>query len=91
VLHNATSKVAVIGMICGQPRELGRDNIRVNAIAPSAVARGVEFLGERLKRGLDGRHTPLTLSWVGDIFNDSETMPAPLIAPNMRVKHSKDI
>lgn len=37
VLHYTTSKAAVIGMTRGLARELGRDNIRVNAIAPSAV------------------------------------------------------
>ena len=37
VLHYTTSKAAVIGMTRGLARELGRDNIRVNAVAPSAV------------------------------------------------------
>ena len=36
-LHYATSKAAVIGMTRALARELGRDWIRVNAIAPSAV------------------------------------------------------
>ena len=36
-LHYATSKAAVIGMTRALARELGRDSIRVNAIAPSAV------------------------------------------------------
>lgn len=37
VLHYTTSKAAVIGITKGLARELGRENIRVNAIAPSAV------------------------------------------------------
>jgi len=36
-LHYATSKAAVIGMTRSLARELGRDWIRVNAVAPSAV------------------------------------------------------
>ena len=54
-LHYTTSKAAVIGMTRGLARELGRDNIRVNAIAPSAVmTEGTrEFLGDKLDRGLD--------------------------------------
>lgn len=54
-LHYTTSKAAVIGMTRGLARELGRDNIRVNAVAPSAVmTEGTrEFLGDKLDRGLD--------------------------------------
>jgi NAD(P)-dependent dehydrogenase (short-subunit alcohol dehydrogenase family) len=39
----------------GLARELGRDNIRVNAIAPSAVMTEgtAEFFGERMDRGLE--------------------------------------
>ena len=36
-LHYTTSKAAVIGMTRGLARELGKDNIRVNAVAPAAV------------------------------------------------------
>jgi len=36
-LHYAASKGAVIGFTRGLARELGRDNIRVNAIAPSLI------------------------------------------------------
>ncbi len=36
-LHYTTSKAAVIGLTRGLARELGRDRIRVNAVAPSAV------------------------------------------------------
>jgi NAD(P)-dependent dehydrogenase (short-subunit alcohol dehydrogenase family) len=54
-LHYTTSKAAVIGLTRGLARELGRDNIRVNAVAPSAVMTEgtVEFLGEKLDRGLE--------------------------------------
>ena len=54
-LHYTTSKAAVIGMTRGLARELGRDNIRVNAVAPSAVmTEGTrEFLADKLDRGLD--------------------------------------
>ena len=49
-LHYTTSKAAVIGLTRGLARELGRDNIRVNTVAPSAVMTEgtVEFFGERL-------------------------------------------
>jgi len=36
-LHYTVSKAAVVGLTRGLARELGRDNIRVNSIAPSAV------------------------------------------------------
>ena len=54
-LHYTTSKAAVIGMTRGLARELGRDNIRVNAVAPSAVlTEGTqEFFGDKLDRALD--------------------------------------
>jgi p-cumic alcohol dehydrogenase len=54
-LHYTTSKAAVIGLTRGLARELGRDNIRVNAIAPSAVMTEgtAEFFGERLDHGLE--------------------------------------
>jgi NAD(P)-dependent dehydrogenase (short-subunit alcohol dehydrogenase family) len=54
-LHYTTSKAAVIGLTRGLARELGRDNIRVNAVAPSAVMTEgtAEFFGDRLDRGLD--------------------------------------
>jgi NAD(P)-dependent dehydrogenase (short-subunit alcohol dehydrogenase family) len=46
------SKAAVIGMTRTMARELGRDNIRVNAVAPSAVmTEGTsEFFGEKLDK-----------------------------------------
>ena len=54
-LHYTTSKAAVIGMTRGLARELGRDNIRVNAVAPSAVmTEGTrEFLADQMDRALD--------------------------------------
>jgi p-cumic alcohol dehydrogenase len=54
-LHYTVSKAAVIGLTRGLARELGRDRIRVNAIAPSAVmTEGTrEFFGERVDRALD--------------------------------------
>jgi 3-oxoacyl-[acyl-carrier protein] reductase len=53
-LHYTTSKAAVIGLTRGLARELGRDNIRVNALAPSAVLTEgtTEFFGDKLDRAL---------------------------------------
>jgi len=54
-LHYTTSKAAVIGLTRGLARELGRDDIRVNALAPSAVLTDgtQEFFGNRSARALD--------------------------------------
>ena len=66
-LHYTTSKAAVIGLTRGLARELGRDNIRVNALAPSAVmTEGTqEFFGDKLDRALEtirvGQSLPRTL------------------------------
>jgi NAD(P)-dependent dehydrogenase (short-subunit alcohol dehydrogenase family) len=54
-LHYTTSKAAVIGLTRGLARELGRDNIRVNAVAPSAVlTEGTrEFFAQKTDTALD--------------------------------------
>ena len=54
-LHYTTSKAAVIGLTRGLARELGRDDIRVNAVAPSAVlTEGTrEFFAEKTDKALD--------------------------------------
>jgi 3-oxoacyl-[acyl-carrier protein] reductase len=49
-LHYTTSKAAVIGLTRGLARELGRENIRVNAIAPSLV------MTEGTKEFFGGKH-----------------------------------
>jgi 3-oxoacyl-[acyl-carrier protein] reductase len=53
-LHYTTSKAAVIGLTRGLAREVGRANIRVNAIAPSAVlTEGTrQFFGEKYEGAL---------------------------------------
>jgi NAD(P)-dependent dehydrogenase (short-subunit alcohol dehydrogenase family) len=67
-LHYTTSKAAVIGLTRGLARELGRENIRVNALAPSAVTtEGTsEFFGNKLERALEtvraGQAIPRTLT-----------------------------
>jgi 3-oxoacyl-[acyl-carrier protein] reductase len=66
-LHYTTSKAAVIGLTRGLARELGRDNIRVNALAPSAVMTEgtAEFFAGKLDRALEtiraGQAIPRTL------------------------------
>jgi 3-oxoacyl-[acyl-carrier protein] reductase len=54
-LHYTTSKAAVLGLTRGLARELGRNWIRVNSVAPSAVeTEGTrEFFGESKDRALD--------------------------------------
>lgn len=54
-LHYTTSKAAVIGLTRGLAREIGRNDIRVNAIAPSAViTEGTrEFFGAKHENALD--------------------------------------
>ena len=54
-LHYTTSKAAVIGLTRGLARELGRDNIRVNSVAPSAVlTEGTrEFFGVKYDKALE--------------------------------------
>ena len=62
-LHYTTSKAAVIGLTRGLARELGRDRIRVNALAPSAViTEGTrEFFGGKLDRALDAIKSSQTI------------------------------
>ena len=54
-LHYSTSKAAVIGMTRAMARELGRDWIRVNAIAPTAVLTDgtKEFFGAKFEKGME--------------------------------------
>jgi 3-oxoacyl-[acyl-carrier protein] reductase len=54
-LHYTTSKAAVIGMTRGLARELGKDLIRVNAVAPAAVlTEGTnEFFSGKVEKALD--------------------------------------
>ena len=54
-LHYTTSKAAVVGLTRGLAREIGRDNIRVNAMAPSAIiTEGTrEFFAAKLDNALD--------------------------------------
>jgi 3-oxoacyl-[acyl-carrier protein] reductase len=78
-LHYTTSKAAVIGLTRGLSRELGRDNIRVNSVAPSAViTEGTrEFFGAKhdkaletvrdnqsIKRTLDPNDLVGTVAWL---------------------------
>lgn len=54
-LHYTTSKAAVVGMTRALARELGRDEIRVNAIAPTAVVTEgtAEFFGGKVDTALE--------------------------------------
>jgi len=54
-LHYTTSKAAVIGLTRGLARELGRYDIRVNAVAPNIVETeaATEFFGEIRQKMLD--------------------------------------
>jgi len=54
-LHYSASKAAVIGITRALARELGRDWIRVNAIAPTAVmTEGTkEFFGGKFEKGME--------------------------------------
>ena len=62
-LHYTASKAAVIGITRGLARELGRHWIRVNAIAPSAVAtEGTrEFFGDKFEHATEVIRTTQSL------------------------------
>ena len=51
----ATSKAALLGLTRVIAREVGKDNIRVNSVAPSMVytESAKEFLGEKAERGFE--------------------------------------
>ncbi len=76
-LHYTTSKAAVIGLTRGLARELGRDRIRVNALAPSAVITEgtAEFFGSKLDRALDAIKSSQTIQ--------RNLMPADLVGTVM--------
>ena len=62
-LHYTTSKAAVIGLTRGLAREVGRFNIRVNAVAPNLVdteAAG-EFLGDKKEKLMEATTSQMSL------------------------------
>ena len=62
-LHYTTSKAAVIGLTRGLAREVGRFNIRVNAVAPSLVdteAAG-EFFGDKKEKMVEAITSQMSL------------------------------
>jgi p-cumic alcohol dehydrogenase len=54
-LHYTTSKAAVIGLTRGLARELGRDAIRVNAVAPGTVLTDAtrQFFGQKFEKAIE--------------------------------------
>ena len=56
LLHYTVSKAAVIGVTRGLARELGRNNIRVNSVAPTSVMTDAtkEMFGDRFDRAVKG-------------------------------------
>lgn len=62
-LHYTTSKAAVIGLTRGLAREVGRHNIRVNAVAPNVVdteAAG-EFFGDKKDKLMEATTAQMSL------------------------------
>ncbi len=62
-LHYTTSKAAVIGLTRGLAREVGRYNIRVNAVAPNVVdtqAAG-EFFGDKKDKLMQATTSQMSL------------------------------
>lgn len=62
-LHYTTSKAAVIGLTRGLAREVGRFNIRVNAVAPNVVdteAAG-EFFGDKKEKLMEATTAQMSL------------------------------
>ncbi len=62
-LHYTTSKAAVIGLTRGLAREVGRYNIRVNAVAPNVVdteAAG-EFFGDKIEKLMEATTSQMSL------------------------------
>jgi p-cumic alcohol dehydrogenase len=62
-LHYTTSKAAVIGLTRGLARELGRDQIRVNALAPGTVLTDAtrEFFGQKFEKAVERIRTDQTI------------------------------
>jgi len=54
VIHYTTSKAAVIGLTRGLAREMGRYNVRVNAVAPNIVSTeaSAEFCGDENEKAI---------------------------------------
>jgi 3-oxoacyl-[acyl-carrier protein] reductase len=76
-LHYTTSKAAVIGMTRALARELGRSEIRVNAIAPTAVLTEgtAEFFGDKtdsamevIKNDQSLKRNPVPADMVGTVM-----------------------